>query len=412
MFTYICLGTNDLPRAIRFYDAVLATLGISRFDTSAPEDPQGWAGWGTCDDAGRVQLALWLCTPFDGAAASAGNGTMVALRATNWSQVDRFHEAALASGGRSDGPPGLRLQYGADFYATYVRDPDGNKLAVVCRGFTARQDVAGLDAAKARAAATYNAAADIYDDPMNSFWARFGGATIARIGLRPGERVLDVCCGSGASALPAALAVGPDGSVLGVDLAERLLALARAKADKLGLRNIEFRTGDMLALNLPAASFDAVVCVFGIFFVPDMAAAVSALWHLVRPGGKLVITTWGPRWFEPATSVFWNAIREVRPDLYKGFNPWDRVCDPPSLRDLLRASGVVDTQIVAEPGEHAIASPEAWWAAVLGTGYRGTVEQLSAQDLERVRATNLDYVRRSQLRAVEANVVYAIATKA
>jgi catechol 2,3-dioxygenase-like lactoylglutathione lyase family enzyme len=50
MFTYVCLGTNDLRRAIRFYDAMLATLGISRFDTSSPEDPQGWAGWGVYED--------------------------------------------------------------------------------------------------------------------------------------------------------------------------------------------------------------------------------------------------------------------------------------------------------------------------------------------------------------------------
>lgn len=271
--------------------------------------------------------------------------------------------------------------------------------------------VMDLDQAKARAAATYNAASDAYDDPANSFWSRFGRDTVARLGLRRGDRVLDVCCGSGASAIPAAEAVGPEGSVLGIDLAERLLALARAKAGASGLRNIEFRAGDMLDLRLPAASFDAVVCVFGIFFVPDIAAAVGALWHLVTPGGKLAITTWGPRFFEPATSLFWDSIRTVRPDLYRGFNPWDRICDPSSLREVLRTGGVDRVEIVAASAEHTIASPEAWWAAVLGSGYRGTVEQLEAQDFERVRAMNLDYVRRSGISAVEANVVYAVATK-
>jgi hypothetical protein len=61
---------------------------------------------------------------------------MVALRARDWCSVNRFHDAALAHGGTSEGAPGLRLQYNPDFYACYVRDPDGNKLAVVCRGFT------------------------------------------------------------------------------------------------------------------------------------------------------------------------------------------------------------------------------------------------------------------------------------
>jgi predicted lactoylglutathione lyase len=65
---------------------------------------------------------------------------MVALHARSWGEVDAFFAAAIANGGRSDGDPGLRLQYNPDFYAAYIRDPDGNKLAVVCRGFTAPQE--------------------------------------------------------------------------------------------------------------------------------------------------------------------------------------------------------------------------------------------------------------------------------
>jgi ubiquinone/menaquinone biosynthesis C-methylase UbiE len=84
--------------------------------------------------------------------------------------------------------------------------------------------------AKSKAAMTYDAAADSYDDPANTFWERFGRRTVERIGLRAGARVLDVCCGSGASALPAAAIVGPKGSVLGIDLSDGLLALARKKA--------------------------------------------------------------------------------------------------------------------------------------------------------------------------------------
>jgi ubiquinone/menaquinone biosynthesis C-methylase UbiE len=268
-----------------------------------------------------------------------------------------------------------------------------------------------LDDAKARAAATYDAAADRYDDPVNFFWERFGRATVERLYLPLGSRVLDVCCGSGASALPAAEMVGPAGFVLGIDLVEKLLELARKKAAERRLRNIEFRVGDMLDLHLREAQFDAVVCVFGIFFVPDMSAAVRALWRVIRPGGKLAITTWGPHWFEPATTAFWNAVREVRPDLYKGFNPWDRICDPGSVRALLREGGVEHAEVVAEAGTHPIPSHEAWWSAVLGSGYRGTVDQLNAVDRRKVRTANLTYIRDSGITSVEANVVYAIATK-
>lgn len=265
--------------------------------------------------------------------------------------------------------------------------------------------------AQAKAAATYNAASDSYDDPANTFWDRFGRATIARLRLAEGARVLDVCSGAGASAIPAAEAVGSRGRVVGIDLAENLLDLARHKAHARGLRHAEFRYGDMLDLRVAPASFDAVVCVFGIFFVPDMAAAVRSLWSAVRPGGRLAITTWGPRLFEPANAAFWDSVRAERPDLYKGFIPWDRVCDPASLSAVLREGGVSEAEIVAEPGEHPIASPEAWWSLVLGTGYRGTLEQLDPAARERVRAANLEFIRSERVRAVEANVAYAIATK-
>ena len=166
MFTYICLGTNDLTRAIRFYDPTLAALGLRRCvpDDVDPGDPGAnhhgesklgennlatgdlgtsepagdWtaAGWGTYQNSGAKEIALWLCTPFNHRAATPGNGTMVAFSAKSWREVDGFHAAAVANGGSSEGPPGLRPQYNPDFYAAYVRDPDGNKLAAVCRGFT------------------------------------------------------------------------------------------------------------------------------------------------------------------------------------------------------------------------------------------------------------------------------------
>lgn len=271
--------------------------------------------------------------------------------------------------------------------------------------------MAAREEARAKAAATYNAAADRYDDAANTFWERFGRSTVERLRPAPGSRVLDVCCGSGASALPAAVLVGPTGFVLGIDLAEKLLRLARTKAAERGLGNTEFRLGDILDLRLPAAHFDAAVCVFGIFFVPDMPAAVRALWHVLRPGGKLAITTWGPRFLEPATTAFWNAVREVRPDLYKGFNPWDRICDPASVRALLHEGGAEDVEVIAENGTHPIGSPEAWWSAVLGSGYRGTLEQMDSDARDHVRVANLNYIRTSGIRFVEANVVYAIATK-
>jgi ubiquinone/menaquinone biosynthesis C-methylase UbiE len=265
--------------------------------------------------------------------------------------------------------------------------------------------------AQQRAAFAYNAAADFYDASPLSFWDYFGCRTIELASLPIGSRVLDVCCGAGASALPAAEAVGQTGVVIGVDLAEELLKSARAKAIQRRLRNIEFEVGDMLSLRFPVASFDAVVCVFGIFFVPDMAKAVSELWSRIRPDGKLAVTTWGPNFCEPANAAFWSSIKDIRPDLYKGFNPWDRINDPAGLRKILDEGGAASPNIITENRLHPIKSPEDWWTIVLGSGYRGTIELLNLAERQKVKEANLAFVRDEKISAVETNVLYSFATK-
>lgn len=262
-----------------------------------------------------------------------------------------------------------------------------------------------------KAARTYNSAADFYDDPANSFWERFGKRTVDRLELRKGMRVLDVCCGSGASALAAAAAVGSHGYVLGVDLAGDLLALARGKAGSRGLEQAQFRSGDLLNLEALPTDFDAVICVFGVFFVTDMVAAVKQLWQHVRPGGRLAITTWGPDFFEPINTVFWNSVRDERPDLYKSFLPWERIAQPEALRELMLAAGVSNPKAELEPGTHPLRTPEDWWTMVRGSGYRATIDQLSADAHERIRMQNLNFIRESETPAVEANVIYGQATK-
>lgn len=117
MIGYVTVGTNDLARAARFYDAIAAEMGVGRM----MEFPT-YIAWGKPGDA-AAGIAATL--PFDGKPATVGNGVMVALEAKDQAQVDRLHAVALAHGGVCDGRPGPR---GDSFYAGYFRDPDGNKL--------------------------------------------------------------------------------------------------------------------------------------------------------------------------------------------------------------------------------------------------------------------------------------------
>jgi predicted lactoylglutathione lyase len=122
MIGYVTLGTNDLDRAARFYDAIAAEIGVGRMF----EWP-GAIAWGVQGGAASVAVMK----PYDGNAATVGNGVMVALEAKDKAQVDRLHAIALATGGSCEGPPGPR---GDTFYAGYFRDPDGNKLNAFVMG--------------------------------------------------------------------------------------------------------------------------------------------------------------------------------------------------------------------------------------------------------------------------------------
>jgi catechol 2,3-dioxygenase-like lactoylglutathione lyase family enzyme len=128
MLLYATLGTDDLAAACRFYDPVMAALGHPRL----PDWDDGWAGWGQQYDHGP---SLCVCAPFDGRPARPGNGAMLALAAESAAMVRAAHAAGMAAGGRCEGPPGPRPQYGPGFYAAYLRDPDGNKLGLVWHRF-------------------------------------------------------------------------------------------------------------------------------------------------------------------------------------------------------------------------------------------------------------------------------------
>jgi catechol 2,3-dioxygenase-like lactoylglutathione lyase family enzyme len=126
MYSHVHVGTDDFPRAWRFYQAILPLLGLKeRF--SEPEN--GWGGWQRPD---RSRPLFLIGRPFDGQPADHGNGHMTALLAPDRPTVDRVYAAALAAGGISEGPPGLRPHYHANYYGAYFRDLDGNKLCVCC----------------------------------------------------------------------------------------------------------------------------------------------------------------------------------------------------------------------------------------------------------------------------------------
>ncbi|MFE1775028.1 class I SAM-dependent methyltransferase [Streptomyces sp. NPDC059008] len=229
--------------------------------------------------------------------------------------------------------------------------------------------------------------AEDFDRLFDALWSPIGAATVQAARLRPGANVLDACCGSGASALPAADQVAPHGAVDAVDLAESLLQRGRAKAATRGPANVRFVHRDVLEWPAPRGGYDAVVCSLGIFLFPDMAAGTEQLLRQLRPGGRLTATVWARGALEPLPELTFRAVLPERPQLLHAppsANPLEPIGTPESYREWLTARSLsfIDVE------RHSLALPadsDLLWSLVLGTDFRGLLDGLSTDAVERVR---------------------------
>ncbi len=125
MIGYVTIGALDSEKSGKFYDAVLGAIGYERKMADGK-----WLGYGP---KGSKDNDIYLCPPFDGKPARAGNGIMVAVRAKSQEQVRASHAAALKNGGTDEGAPGPRPADSKDYYGAYMRDPTGNKICIYCK---------------------------------------------------------------------------------------------------------------------------------------------------------------------------------------------------------------------------------------------------------------------------------------
>lgn len=126
MISHVCVGVNDFDKAFAFYSKVMSALG---HELKFCERDRPWAGWMAKDEPRPLFI---VGRPYDGKPAQTGNGQMVAFLATDRASVDRVYDVALAHGATSEGAPGQRPHYHADYYGAYFRDLEGNKIGICC----------------------------------------------------------------------------------------------------------------------------------------------------------------------------------------------------------------------------------------------------------------------------------------
>ncbi len=174
--------------------------------------------------------------------------------------------------------------------------------------------------------------------------------------IRPGERALDVACGTGVLARAVAERVGPDGTVVGLDLNEGMLAVARRKAP-----NIEWKHGRAEALPFDSASFDAVVSQFGLMFFEDRRAALREMMRALRPGGRVAVAVWAALEDSPGYATLTELLQRLFGDqAADALRAPFVLADPQILRALFDEAGVPDARITTQDGTARFPSVESW----------------------------------------------------
>jgi len=268
-------------------------------------------------------------------------------------------------------------------------------------------DVGGGDA-KAWLAGVFDRAAAAYDGPGGGYHDRFGARLVEAAGVRPNDRVLDVACGRGAVLVPAARVVGVGGRVLGIDLSPEMVRLAGARAAAEAV-DAEVAIMDAEQLDLPDRSFDVVLCAFGIFFLPDPERALAGFRRVLVPDGTVALSTWGaedPRWA-------WedDLLADVAVERRAVRRPFDQ---PAELEALLTDAGFHNVRVEASELAARIADADEWWAWKWSYSFRGILEQLSADRVERLRAdatARLDELDDGQGLPLKLEALFAIGSR-
>ena len=198
----------------------------------------------------------------------------------------------------------------------------------------------------------HDAAVAYEKDFVPAIFAQWPPVLAQIVGIKPGDRVLDVACGTGVLAREVAARVGPNGRVIGLDLNEAMLAVARRLRP-----DIDWRQGDAGKLPFEGCTFDAVVSQFALMFFPDRIEALREMWRVLVPGGRLAVAVCGPISHTEGYSIFAEILRryvdEQAADLVKAYFALGEV---PELQRLCQAAGLATASVVTRQGWARFAS--------------------------------------------------------
>lgn len=253
-------------------------------------------------------------------------------------------------------------------------------------------------------------------DRLSSWvWDPLGQALVDLTAPSPGDRVLDACCGAGASAIPAARKVAPDGHVDAIDIAEPLLSLGMQYANQQGVTTVDFKAADANTWDADQP-YDVVQSSYGVFFLPEMDISVRRLLGLLCSGGRFGLSAW----WRPALHGFSAALMDTvtafgadpaeSPGARRVNTQAERIGTPETMRSWLESLGL--TNIVVRPLRHTAAlTPRSAWDLVLGTGFRRLLSRFDADTRTGLRDAFLTCLAERNITQVDLGTVIACGSR-
>ena len=238
----------------------------------------------------------------------------------------------------------------------------------------------------------FNTVAAGYDNPALRWFPVTADTIVDLIKPAPGTTFLDVATGTGVVAVAAAQAVATHGRVMAIDLAEQMLQQAMAKAKHLRLQNIDFFTMDAEQLEFSSHYFDNVACSFGLFFLPDMQQALQNWQRVVKPGGKVVFTSFAQTAFQPMMDLYLESLQQFGVEISQARVSMRRLMDPAVGSAMMAECGYANVAVHSKQCGYYLQSVNEWWDILWNSGTRGLLNQIPGPQLPGFKEQHLAQV--------------------